>query len=129
MEELVRLNLIRPVRLFVDSNTDVADNLQQEFVRVKAKREGDREAIVAALCCRTFREQCLLFFPTKRLTHRMRIVFGLLGLKAAELHGNLTQLQVMQLGADYWASEASPTWMRFQYIYIIYNMVRTSGFV
>ena len=46
VEELIRLSLNHPVRLFVDSNTDVADNLHQEFVRVKAKREGDREAIV-----------------------------------------------------------------------------------
>ena len=46
VEELVRLSLNHPMRLFVDSNTDVADNLHQEFVRVKAKREGDREAIV-----------------------------------------------------------------------------------
>ena len=50
MEELVRLSLNRPVRLFVDSNTDVADNLQQEFVRIKPKKEGDREAIVAGVC-------------------------------------------------------------------------------
>ena len=47
VEELVRLSLNRPVRLFVDSNTDVADKLTQEFVRIKGKKEGDREAIVA----------------------------------------------------------------------------------
>ena len=46
----MRLSLNRPVRLFVDSNTDVADNLQQEFVRVKPKKEGDREAIVTCVC-------------------------------------------------------------------------------
>ena len=42
----MRLSLKHPVRLFVDSNMDVADNLRQEFVRIKAKKEGDREAIV-----------------------------------------------------------------------------------
>ena len=159
----------------MDSNTDVADNLHQEFVRVKAKREGDREAIVTgerqlgmladrqtdrrtyreqeegrvaivarlslkrskertdqrkneihcfcgmrihcrkelqiictcmytpyvphahtrtALCCRTFKEHCLVFLPMKRIAHRMRIIFGLLGIRASELHGSLTQLQV-----------------------------------
>lgn len=46
VQELVRLSLNHPVRLFVDSNMDVADNLRQEFIRIKAKREGDREAIV-----------------------------------------------------------------------------------
>ena len=46
VEELVRLSLNRPVRLFVDSNNDVAGNLRQEFVRVKEKKERDREAII-----------------------------------------------------------------------------------
>ena len=49
VEELVRLSLNHPVRLFVDSNTDVADNLRQEFVRIKTKKEGDREAIVTGV--------------------------------------------------------------------------------
>ena len=49
VEELVRLSLNHPVRLFVDSNTDVADNLRQEFVRIKSKKEGDREAIVTGI--------------------------------------------------------------------------------
>jgi len=44
------LSLLHPVRLFVDSNSDVANNLWQEFVRIKPKREGDREAIVTGEC-------------------------------------------------------------------------------
>jgi ATP-dependent RNA helicase DDX27 len=94
VEELASVSLNRPVRLFVDRNTDTAENLQQEFVRIRSKREGDREAIVTALCSRTFKTQCLVFLQTKALAHRMRIIFGLLGLQAAELHGNRTQLQV-----------------------------------
>lgn len=47
VKELVRLSLNQPVKLFVDSNTDTAYNLQQEFVRIRTKHEGDREAIVA----------------------------------------------------------------------------------
>jgi ATP-dependent RNA helicase DDX27 len=93
VEELAAVSLNHPVRLFVDRNTDTADNLQQEFVRIRTKREGDREAIVTALCSRTFKGQCLVFLQTKALAHRMRIIFGLLGLQAAELHGNRTQLQ------------------------------------
>lgn len=50
MEELARLSLNHPVRLFVDSNSDVAGNLRQEFVRIKEKKERDREAIVTGKC-------------------------------------------------------------------------------
>ena len=32
--------------MFVDKNTDTAENLRQEFIRIKPKREQDREAIV-----------------------------------------------------------------------------------
>ena len=112
VKELVRLSLNQPVKLFVDSNTDTAYNLQQEFVRIRTKHEGDREAIVAgaswssvykilqctkfcpALCTRSFHDHCLLFLSTKKDCHQMCIVLGLLGLKAVELHGNLTMLQV-----------------------------------
>ena len=43
------MSLNHPMRLFVDRNDDVADNLRQEFVRIKAKKEGDREAIVTGV--------------------------------------------------------------------------------
>lgn len=49
IEELARLSLNHPVRLFVDSNMDTADNLQQEFVRIRSNKEGDREAITTGL--------------------------------------------------------------------------------
>ena len=48
-----------------------------------------------ALCCRSFRDHTLVFVQTKHLAHKLRIVLGLQGLKATELHGNLTQLQVI----------------------------------
>ena len=49
MEELARLSLHNPVRVFVDSNTDTADNLHQEFVRIRSNKEADREAIVSGM--------------------------------------------------------------------------------
>ena len=49
VKELVRLSLNQPVKLFVDSNTDTAYNLQQEFVRIRTRHEGNREAIVAGV--------------------------------------------------------------------------------
>ena len=91
VEKLASLSLKRPVRLFVDRNTDVAATLKQEFIRVRPEHENDREAM--SLCKRTLTTRCLVFLPTKHLTHRLHICFSLLGIEAAELHGNLTQAQ------------------------------------
>lgn len=43
---------------------------------------------------RSIKSKCLIFFAHKREAHRMKVVFGLAGLNAAELHGDLTQSQV-----------------------------------
>ena len=51
VEELADVSLNHPVRLFVDRNTDTAENLHQEFVRIRPKREGDREALVTGESC------------------------------------------------------------------------------
>lgn len=47
VKDLASVSLKQPVRIFVNSNTDVAPYLRQEFVRIRPAREGDREAIVA----------------------------------------------------------------------------------
>lgn len=47
VKDLATVSLNKPVRVFVNENTDVAFGLRQEFVRIRANREGDREAIVA----------------------------------------------------------------------------------
>lgn len=96
VEELTLLSLNQPVRLFIDHNTEVAKTLQQEFIRIRASRENDRLAIVAALCCRTFKDHTLIFLQTKRLAHKLRILLGLVGLNVCELHGDLTMLQRLE---------------------------------
>jgi ATP-dependent RNA helicase DDX27 len=101
VDELVRLSLDKPVRLFVDSTRKTAKNLVQEFVRVRKEDMSDggtRAALLLALCRRTVKDKCIVFFRSKALAHQMRIVFGLCGLGAAELHGNLTQEQVRPPG-------------------------------
>ncbi|KAL1502227.1 hypothetical protein ABEB36_007400 [Hypothenemus hampei] len=96
VENLAAVSLKNPVQLFVDSNKDVAFNLRQEFIRIRSGKETDREPILGALVCRTFRESCMIFVQTKKQAHHLHILLGLLGLKVAELHGNLTQPQRLE---------------------------------
>ncbi|CAD5209313.1 unnamed protein product [Bursaphelenchus xylophilus] len=93
IEDLVRMSLEKPVRLFVNESTDTAANLRQEFVRVREGRESDREAIVAALVTRTFLDHTIIFVRTKKDCERLNILLGLLGVKIGQLHGGLTQAQ------------------------------------
>nr|XP_060614640.1 probable ATP-dependent RNA helicase DDX27 [Anolis sagrei ordinatus] len=96
VKDLASVSLKNPVRIFVNSNTDVAPFLRQEFVRIRPSREGDREAIVAALLTRTFADHVMLFTQTKKQAHRLHILLGLLGLRVGELHGNLSQAQRLE---------------------------------
>ncbi|KAF9793911.1 hypothetical protein SFRURICE_003431 [Spodoptera frugiperda] len=93
VRDLAAVSLNKPVKLFVDSNKDVAFNLRQEFVRIRRERECDREAMLAALVCRTFRDRAVVFVQTKKQAHRLHVALGLLGVKVAELHGALNQPQ------------------------------------
>jgi len=93
VEQLATVSLNKPVKVFVDSNKVVAWNLRQEFVRVRQGKEEDREALLAALVCRTFRDHAMVFIQTKVQCHRLHIVLGLLGVRVGELHGNMSQPQ------------------------------------
>lgn len=94
VDELVKMSLDKPVRLFVDPKRSTARGLVQEFVRVRAGKESDRSALLVALCKRTFKSGVLIFYRSKKLAHQMRIVFSILGMKCDEMHGDLTQEQV-----------------------------------
>ncbi|KAL9716227.1 nucleolar DEAD-box protein required for synthesis of 60S ribosomal subunit [Leucoagaricus gongylophorus] len=103
VDELVRVSLNKPVRLFVDPKRTTASGLVQEFVRVRAGKEAERSAMVITLCKRTFKHRAIVFLRSKKLAHQMRIVFGLLGMKCEELHGDLSQeqrLRALQLFRD-----------------------------
>lgn len=96
VKDLAAVSLQKPVKLFLNNNTDVALNLRQEFIRIRPQREGDREAVLAALVCRTFHDHTIVFVQTKKLAHRLRVLLGLLGARVDELHGNLNQAQRLE---------------------------------
>lgn len=96
VDQLIRMSLQRPVRLMIDPSNQAASKLIQEFVRIRAHKEGDRPAVLLALCKKTFKRKCIVFFRSKAAAHQMKIVFGLCGLSSAELHGNLSQEQRLE---------------------------------
>ncbi|KAJ5091310.1 Transcription factor [Penicillium alfredii] len=93
VDKLIRVGLNRPVRLMVDSKKQTAVTLVQEFVRLRPGREDKRLGYLLHLCKEIYTGRVIIFFRQKKEVHRVHIVFGLLGLKAAELHGSMSQEQ------------------------------------
>uniref|UniRef100_A0A8C9PG08 RNA helicase n=1 Tax=Spermophilus dauricus TaxID=99837 RepID=A0A8C9PG08_SPEDA len=99
VKDLASVSLKNPVRVFVNSNTDVAPFLRQEFIRIRPNREGEKpwwQVKAQALLTRTFTDHVMLFTQTKKQAHRMHILLGLLGLQVGELQGNLSQTQRLE---------------------------------
>lgn len=93
IDNLIRVGLNRPVRLMVDAKRQTVTGLTQEFVRLRPGREEKRLGYLLHLCTDVFSTKTIIFFRQKKEAHRVRIIFGLLGLKAAELHGSMSQEQ------------------------------------
>jgi len=93
VDKLIRVGLNRPVRLMVDARKQTVGTLVQEFVRLRPGREDKRLGYLMLLCESAYTDKVIIFFRQKREAHRVRIVFGLCGLKAAELHGSMSQEQ------------------------------------
>jgi len=96
VKELALVSLKSPVKIFVDSNKAVACNLRQEFLRVRPTYEDKQEAMLTALLTRTFTDHVIVFIKTKAQCHRLHIILGLLGLRSAQLHGNMSQAQRLE---------------------------------
>ena len=95
VDKLIRVGLNRPVRLMVDARKQTVGTLVQEFVRLRPGREEKRLGYLMYLCQNVYTERVIIFFRQKREAHRVRVIFGLCGLKAAELHGSMSQEQVL----------------------------------
>ncbi|KAK2424872.1 DEAD-box ATP-dependent RNA helicase [Trifolium repens] len=93
VNDLITLSLTKPLRLSADPSAKRPASLTEEVVRLRNMREVNQEAVLLAMCSKTFTSKVIIFSGTKQAAHRLRIIFGLAGLKAAEFHGNLTQAQ------------------------------------
>lgn len=88
VNELVKLSLNKPIRLSADPSAQRPATLTEEVVRIRRTREAHQEAVLLALCSKTFTSRVIIFSGTKLAAHRLKILFGLAGLKAAEIHGD-----------------------------------------
>ncbi|KAJ5096603.1 hypothetical protein N7456_007324 [Penicillium angulare] len=93
VDKLVRVGMNRPMRLQVDAKKQTAVTLTQEFVRLRPGREDKRLGYLLHLCKEIYTGRVIIFFRQKKEAHRVRIIFSLFGLKAAELHGSMSQEQ------------------------------------
>ncbi|MCJ1427704.1 nucleolar DEAD-box protein required for synthesis of 60S ribosomal subunit, partial [Sticta canariensis] len=107
VDKLIRVGLNRPARLMVDAKKQTVGTLVQEFVRLRPGREDKRLACLLWLCENSFTDKVIIFFRQKREAHRVRIVFGLCGLKVTELHGDMTQEQRIASIESFRASQTS----------------------
>ncbi|CAD7972847.1 unnamed protein product [Amoebophrya sp. A25] len=89
VQDLASIALRKPMRIEADRVNQVARMLKQEFVAIPEAYL--REAALLHLCRTIYQQGVIVFFQTKRQCHRMAIIFGLFGLKFAELHGNMSQ--------------------------------------
>ena len=101
VSDLILLSCKDPIRVTIDPYDAVVERLTQEFVRIKQRstedeEEREREAILLALCQRSFRDRVLVFTRTKEQCHRLFLLLSFHQIRAAELQGNLTQQQRLE---------------------------------
>ncbi|KAH7041436.1 P-loop containing nucleoside triphosphate hydrolase protein [Microdochium trichocladiopsis] len=93
VDRLIRVGMNKPVRVMVDSQKKTVDKLEQKFVRLRPGREDKRMGYLVHICKTMHSERVIIFFRQKKEAHRARIIFGLLGMSCAELHGSMNQAQ------------------------------------
>lgn len=93
VDNLIRVGMDKPVRVMVDSQKKTVTTLAQEFLRLRPGREEKRMGYLLYICKNIYKNRVIIFFRQKKIAHQVRIIFGLLGLTCAELHGSLNQAQ------------------------------------
>lgn len=93
VDKLIRLGMNKPVRIMVDAQRKTVNTLTQEFVRLRPGREEKRMGYLIYIAKNLYTERVIIFFRQKKIAHQVRIIFGLLGLSCAELHGSMNQTQ------------------------------------
>ncbi|KAL6720393.1 nucleolar DEAD-box protein required for synthesis of 60S ribosomal subunit [Lecanora helva] len=93
VDKLIRLGLNNPVRLIVDARKQTVTTLTQEFVRLRPGREDKRLGYLMYLSQNIYTDRVIIFLRQKKEAHRVRVIFGLCGIKATELHGSMSQEQ------------------------------------
>ncbi|KAI1339376.1 hypothetical protein F5Y15DRAFT_407341 [Xylariaceae sp. FL0016] len=93
VDKLIRAGLNKPVRVMVDSQRKTVDKLEQKFVRLRPGREEKRMGYLVHICKTMRTERVIIFFRQKKEAHRARIIFALMNLSCAELHGSMNQSQ------------------------------------
>ncbi|KAF2033956.1 ATP-dependent RNA helicase-like protein DRS1 [Setomelanomma holmii] len=96
VDKLIRIGMDKPVRLMVDAKKHTVAGLTQEFIRLRQGKEDKRLAYLMYICEKIYTERVIIFFRQKKEAHRVRVVFALCGMKASELHGNMSQEQRIQ---------------------------------
>jgi ATP-dependent RNA helicase DDX27 len=97
IDKLVRVGMNRPLRISVDTAKSTTTGLVQEFIRLRPGRDtASIRLATLILLCQTipqYSSRTIIFFRQKASAHRVRIIFSLMGLKAGELHGSMSQDQ------------------------------------
>ncbi|XP_053992072.1 uncharacterized protein LOC128883570 isoform X2 [Hylaeus volcanicus] len=96
INDLALLSLRNPIRFNVSKSHSLPSTLRQITVPVPTEKKItsliNRESILLHLCLTMFtKEKTLVFFRTKKAAHRASLIFRLLSIRHAELHGNLPQ--------------------------------------
>lgn len=97
LDKLIRVGMNRPARLMVNAKRETVKGLVQEFIKMKGAtddiEEDRRLAYLLHLCSNVYTQKTIIFCPRKDLAHRVKVLFAIHNLKAAELHGSMSQEQ------------------------------------